>query len=556
MGANGNMPIYPAIIPGTRPEPSRRHCGVYPSERVRSPLGNLALSVYNPSPLERVSGEAAGGFALKWEVYGTMSRLVPSSLAGVALLVGLSSLNAQAPPDVDPPARHIPIKPATRQQLDRLEAVKLYGLGAIQERQNRLIEAMHTYEEARRLDPESAAIPRTLIPLYVALDRLDDALAGCRRVLELEPDDYETGYRYARQLRSLGKTKDALAALTRTAASPGLKERLEVRAQVFYDLGQLQEQAGELDQAVKSLREVLSILDNPAALLEQGPYNREEIDAQAAETYEHLGRLYLKAKQLDQAVEAFQQARAKDPARSARLSFNLAEVYAGQGEPGKALAHVEQYLGSQPQGMEGYELRIKLQRELGRQADVLRSLERSARADRNNTALQLLLAREYRKAGRATQAEPIYQRLLESSPTPEVYRGLFRLYQEDKARGADTLLEQLDKALGQATDDNADEKKDGAAERAEAGQRAAVHARAMLAVLRDDGELVKFLMPAAQRRLLSRNGLKYATRLMLANMAARTRQLDAAEALYRSCLAAAGRGRGGAAMRSKATPVC
>ena len=182
-----------------------------------------------------------------------MSRLVPSSLAGVALLVGLSSLNAQTP-DIDPPTRQASLKPATRQELDHLEALKLYGLGAIQERQNRLIEAMHTFEEARRLDPESAAIQRTLIPLYFALDRLDDALAACRRVLELDPDDYETGHRYARQLRALGKTKEAMSVLLRTAASPRLKDRLEIRAQVFYDLGQMQEEAGELDKAEKSLR--------------------------------------------------------------------------------------------------------------------------------------------------------------------------------------------------------------------------------------------------------------------------------------------------------------
>ncbi len=165
----------------------------------------------------------------------------------------MSALSAQAPPETDPPARHVPLKPATRQELDHLEAVKLYGLGVIQQHANRLVEATHTFEEARRLDPDSAAIHRTLISLYTALDRGDDALASCRRVLELEPDDFETGYRYARQLRALGQTKEARAVLARTAACPGLKDRLEVRAQVFYDLGILQEEAGELGKAEKKL---------------------------------------------------------------------------------------------------------------------------------------------------------------------------------------------------------------------------------------------------------------------------------------------------------------
>ena len=470
-----------------------------------------------------------------------MSRLVSSSLAGFVLLVGLSPLSAQTLPDSDRPIRSDPVKPATRQELDHLEALKLYGVAAIQEHDNRLIEAMHTYEAARRLDPESATLHRTLIPIYFATERIDDALAACKRVLELDPNDVQTGYRYARQLRVLGNNKEALAVLQRTADSPGLKDRLEVRAQVFYDLALLQEEVGDSDKAKKCLLEVLAILDNPAALMDQGHFNRDEIDTQAAETYERLGRLCLKTKRSAEAVEAFHKAMAKDPPRSPRLSYNLAEVYVEQGEPGKALAEVEQYLRSQPQGMDGYELRIKLQQQLGRQTDLLSSLEKSAGADRNNVTLQLLLAREYRKAGRPRNAEPIYQRLLLESPTPNVYRGLFGMYAEDKQRGAERLLTRLDAAVVKATDDPT-RKKDAppdpqAETRLETAQREAAHARAMLIVLRDDAELVKMLLPAAVRRLAVRSGLNYSTRMMLASLAARTRQLDAAEQLYRSCLA-------------------
>jgi len=207
-----------------------------------------------------------------------MSRLVASALASVVLLLGLSPLFAQTAPDADSPAPHVPVKPATKEELDHLEALRLYGLGVVRERQNRLVEAMHTFEEASRLDPDSAAIQRALIPLYFGLDRLDQALATCRRVLELDPDDYATAYRYARQLRGMGEKKEAMSMLARTAAGAKLKEKLEIRAQVFFDLGILQEEAGELDKAEKSLREVLAILDDPAALMEQGPYNREEID--------------------------------------------------------------------------------------------------------------------------------------------------------------------------------------------------------------------------------------------------------------------------------------
>ncbi len=464
-----------------------------------------------------------------------MSRIVRITVA-VWLLVAAPALLGQST-DLEPPRRQAPLKPATRQELDHLEAVKLYGLGVVREHQNRLLDAMRTFEAARRYDPESAAIHRALIPLYFALDRLDDALIACRRTLELEPDDYSTGYRYARQLRALGQNKEALEALARTAECPRLKDRLELRAQIFFDLSQMQEDAGEADNAKKSLREVLSILDNPAALMDQGPYNREEIVSQSAETHERLGRLYLKANKSAEAVAEFEEAMKRDPLRSARLALNVAEVHVALGEPVKALAQVDQYLGSLPRGMEGYELRIKLQRELKREADVLPSLIRSATADRNNTALQMLLAREYRQAGRSDLAEAIYRRLLKETPSAEVYRGLFQLYKDDKNRGGDRLLSQLDEAIGSASGDKGDGKKEEMdAIQREAAQQAAAQARTMLVALRDDAELVNLLLSASTRRLTANAGLRFTTAIMLANLAGRTRQFDAAEKLYRHSL--------------------
>ncbi len=469
-----------------------------------------------------------------------MSRLVVSSLAAW-LLVALKPAAAQTT-DADPPTRHAPVKPATRQELDHLEAVKLYGKGVALEHQNRLIEATRTFEAARRLDPDSATIHRALVPLYFALDRLDDALTSCRRVLELDPGDYETGYRYARHLRALGRHKEASIILERTAACPRLKDSLEVRAQVFYDLGQLQEEAGELDKAEKSLREVLTILDNPAALMEQGPYNRDEIVKQAAETHERLGKLYLKSKKTAEAIAEFQAAQKKDPLRSPRLALNVAEVYISQGELDKALEQVEQYLRSRPQGMEGYEKRIKLQRQLGREADVLPSLAQSAAADRNNQALQLLLAREYRKADRGDLAESIYHKLLEQSASAEVYRGLFQLFKDQSEHGAERLLTELDQAINKASNDESNgEKKDMNPLQREAAQRAAAHARAMLLVLREDADLVKLLLPAATRRLQVGVHLHFTTSSMLAELAGRTRLYQEAETLYRYCLRRGGK---------------
>jgi tetratricopeptide (TPR) repeat protein len=294
---------------------------------------------------------------------------------------------------------------------------------------------------------------------------------------------------------------------------------------LWYDLGLLQEKVGNLAEAEKCLRQVVALLDNVGGMIESGRLTREEVINQSAETCERLGRICLKALAIDRAIRAFEQAQKKDPLRAPRLAYNLAQVYTDQGKYAEALRQLETYLDSQPQSVEGYELKIDLQRKLRRYADIVRDLESSSGRDVNNLALKLLLAREYRKAGRSADAELVYNKLLERSLNSDIYRGLFELYRSQGRVGAERILSKLDAALDGAAGDG---KKDG-------NPADAANARAMLSVLRNETELVKLILEASIRRLGSRK-LGYPTRAVLATLAGRTKQLDIAEQLYRACL--------------------
>jgi tetratricopeptide (TPR) repeat protein len=457
-----------------------------------------------------------------------MPLTVRSGLAGTVVLLAAGLLPAQTAPDGDPPARHVATKPLSRQELDRREALRLYGLGLCHERRNRLLEAVRTLEEARRLDPEAAPIHKALVPLYLALDRVEDALAACRRALELSPDDHETGFVYARQLRGLDRRAEAIKVLRQTTRCSGLKERPDQRAQVWFDLGALLDKAGELAEAEKSYREVIAVLENPAVLLEQGHCTQEEIDAQAAETYELLGRLCLRGGHTERAVAAFHKAQKKDPVRSPRLAYNLAQVYQEKGKYREALGQLEEYLRTQPQGVEAYEAKIRLQRKLGRDADVIRDLSAASARDANNTALKLLLAREHHRRGDDSAAERIYNDLLTREIRADVYRGLFDVYRRQGAKGGAKALNKLDQTLKLAAGDEKQKR--------EPSTSAAAHARVMLSLLRADAGLVKLMLPVAQDRLLRKVPPGRRTCVVLASLAGRTKQFDAAERLFRGCL--------------------
>jgi tetratricopeptide (TPR) repeat protein len=235
--------------------------------------------------------------------------------------------------------------------------------------------------------------------------------------------------------------------------------------------------------------------------------------------------MYLRAKQYDQAIAAYRQAQARYPDGAGRLSFNLALVLEKQARLPQALTSVEAYLRLLPQGLEAYELKIKLLKALGRDPEILPWLEQASQNDRFNVGLKLLLARNYVQARQTFEGEKIYTELAAKSPSADVYRGLFRLYIAEPRIGPRRALTLFDKTLEQAKNPIP-------------GQ-APAQAEAMIAALRDDASLARDLVKAAvlNRRFPQPNaGLNDTTLRLLAALAEGQRQLPEAENFYRECL--------------------
>jgi tetratricopeptide (TPR) repeat protein len=443
---------------------------------------------------------------------------------GLLLATSWMTVRAQHPLLVDPPSPLTPLRPQTKQELAHREALELYGLGMFRQHQDRLVDAMHLFEEARTLDPAMPSVYKALIPLYLALGRNDDVLTACRKIVDLDPGDYETWAVYARQLKNLARPKEARQALLRGLACKGLAEHAELRLHLQYDLGVLCEDAKDYDAAVNAFQEVVKVLDHPQGSLDLGTYNQAELADQAANTYERMIKICIQAKQYDRALKLFAQGQKLHPGLARRLNYNLAKVHLAQQHPDQALTLLDEYLKTQPYGTEAYELRSTILQQLGRPQDILPGLKEFAQRDSFNVALHLLLARQYVQDGQPDAAEAEYKKLAETSPTPEVYRALFALYQSQD-------VEKVLQAFNQAV--SASFKKDGGI----ADPQSAAKARAMLLTLRESGPLVKALVPKAEQFVRRGGGdLHSETQFYLAVLAARDHQLEAAAFFYRRCL--------------------
>jgi tetratricopeptide (TPR) repeat protein len=425
----------------------------------------------------------------------------------------------------DIPKPYVAKKPPTRQEIEQRQSLHKYVYGLLCEQQDRFADALQAFEEAERLDPEAPAVIKAQVPILIALDRIDDALKACRKVLRLDPGDYLAWYIESKIHKNQARYVEAIASLEKGLGCPALQEHPEASQQMYFDLGSVCESAGKFGPAADAYQKAAAILEHPDRIMKMGPFPREAIQARAAETYEKIGQLYRKAKQFDKAAAALVKAQEQAPDRAARISFHLAELNLEQGDTAQALRHVDAYLATQPLGLEAYEMKIDLLTRLKEPAKILPWLDEAAQRDRFNNGLQLLLAREYTRARQSTKAEQIYCKLAEESPGPEVYRGLFQLYKQDGAAGVSRILTMLDKAMAKVANEDGP-----------APPSVVARTKAMTGALRDDGELAKALVHAAFAHMNKNDDLKYETVYFLAYLADRHRKTDEAELFYKKCL--------------------
>jgi tetratricopeptide (TPR) repeat protein len=433
------------------------------------------------------------------------------------MLNGLLLLTALAQPPQAP-------APAEAERLAR-EARTRFGVAVLEQRQDRLLEAVGLFEEAARLDPAAAAPRRALVPLYLTLGRTEDAVAAARQVLQRSPGDADTWNVLAEVLRDQGKPGEASDALRRAADAPAAADRPAVLLEWLGKLGRWREEARDWTGAEAAYRRAAGLTqDRRDRLVREGTFSPADLASEAASAWEGVGRACLGGGHFAEAAEAFRRAGAADPVRARRLDWNLAQVSAAQGRPDEALAALDRYLEGRPPNPAAYELKVRLLRETGHPEAIAPALRRYAEREPQFLALRLTLARELGLAGEPDAAQAEFRALAALAPTAEVYRGWFQALERQREPGK--VLELLDEALKQSAADGQTESERGAA---------AERARAMLSALRGEPGLVRALLPIALAR--PAGGERAAGTLRaLAELAARTNQLDAAERLYRLAL--------------------
>ena len=442
-------------------------------------------------------------------------------------------LSAQAPAEERPEVIEAQISTAGEVVRD---AKTLFGLGVMRHRGDRWLEAVKFLEEAAKLDPDTPAAYRALIPLYRSLAREDDALVCCRKVLERDPTDAATAFELSKLLKADGQLRDAIAALAQGAKSPRAEARPDLLYYMLNELAELQEKiADHRASAVSYRRLALHLITQRARLLGSDTLTEEQLALASARAYEKVGQCHLQEKQFDEATKAFREARdfleqQRDPAtklKAVRLNWNLAQACIAREKWADASAYLDSYLEHRPADQDVYEKKVMVLRKLDRERDVLPFLKKYASLSPDVLGIQLLHAKELAGDPQSlAQAETRYLELAQRFPIADVYRGLFTAYQ-----AGDRMIEVLnliDKIFAtiQSKDDIA----------ADVRELARDRGRAILQVLKSEPGIVNSLLPVVLQELRGERRREIDTWRFLASMAARAKQFDKSEILFRQCV--------------------
>lgn len=474
--------------------------------RVRPRARRAALGLLTLSLLVSPSGP--------WVAYAQVieSDDTPSITAAVPSLTAPSSDAGPALLDRD---LYEPFQPKTPRSVDdakRIESKKLCVVGYTHLTRKELHAAYQAFRKSVDIDPKNGPALRELAHLAIQLNHLKDADDYLRRALELSPDDYELLQIFGERQVELGHVDRGIEALERAARSPTMKQRDGV---AYFDLrvqlADLYERVQKPDGIIKSLSELIQIIENPHQ------YSLDEnaqrlIERQRIRYYEKLGRAYKDAKRFDDAIKVLERGRDADP-RGVRLAVVLAEAQLDKGDADKALHQLDVYLRTQPQDEAALALYERILTKLDRGKELLPSLEKLVERDGYNPVLRRFYGQKLMEKKQYAKAKEQLEKIRDRAETLPLLARLYREMNDPK-----DFLESL--------------KPDSF--RTPQGEQAL---RVLLQTLAQDPSFLIKVAEVARKQAADKPGPQYfAADFVIARAAVEAKNIDLAREFYQRCV--------------------
>lgn len=391
-----------------------------------------------------------------------MNRFLVGPALAVLLWSGLGLMEVQAAPtlrlqeadDVIGPL--VPMKPRTPAGQNKLEAMTRFATGRLLEQRGQAKEALEEYFKAAELDPEAVEIYRSLVPLAIELDRVDDAMRYAVKAAELDPDDFDLQLRIGAQFAAQQDFATALKYLEQSLKSSRLNRNSPPYVMLNIELGKLYQVTGQPQKAAEAYAVVFDAIRNPQKY-ELDFRARTALLSNAQTSYERIGQVLMEGGKLELAWEAFEAAAKANRASAGNLTFYRARIQLLSDKPEDALNELQKYFDEQRQskGREAYQLLAEILKKLNRSEELVGRLEALAEKDPRNNHLQYAYADTLMEAGELDRARQVYEAALKGGGDAAGFLGLAGVLRRMKR--ADELLDVLGRGLSKLGQEGLDE---------------------------------------------------------------------------------------------------
>lgn len=273
-----------------------------------------------------------------------------------------------------------------------------YTIGVYLLEAGSVLQAVDHLERAWRLSNQEAAVGRKLAAGYLLLKNYTRCEMVVDKILDQEPDDYDTlllkaKIRYVKRDRS-----GSIALLERIREIHGLHFDIERL------LGNIAYEGGEVEKALEAYANCI------------------QIDRSYPFIYYRYGTLLSQSFRFIEAEEAFRRAIELDPG-FVEPALELADIYVNTGRPQDAIPYLEDAMAVDPTNIELLIVLAQIYLQTGRWDDGIRMLEER----RHNAPLprdaEILRGRFYYEAGEYDEAFEVYSALMEEEKnSPELAR--------------------------------------------------------------------------------------------------------------------------------------
>ena len=480
------------------------------------------MSVGSPLSFSRALGVETATLLLGLVILGTPLFADPPDAAKPATETGATNSKLKHGyrlQDADDPALPLqPKKALTPAEQLRNDAVAWYMAGRLLETRNEPRRAVNAYRKAVALDPTAMQVYRQLVPLEFQLNEVEAAVQSATKAVEIDPREYELWQMLAAQAAIAGKLPDAIRHLEQAVKSPRVARESPASLVLNKSLGILYSATGQPEKAADCFEVVFDALLNPEKFnLDSRAKTKMLADPQSS--YERIGQVFLDAKRVKLAEQAFDLAAKSGRIGAGNLSFNRARVMLLSDKPEDALGELQKYLDAQrtTKGRDAYQLLADILEKLNRSDELIARLEGLAAKDEHNLQLQFFLADRLMAANELEKARLIYEAALPQGADSTGYIGLARVLR--KMKKPDALLDLFHRAMNKL------------------GPEGLVQLEAELKAVSEDAQTVDALLAAGREQAKGETPqLTFEKAYILAGLAKSLERTDDAVEFYRAAI--------------------